>query len=57
MSSKDINKFCNLQPEGLSLHKTTMEKLNLSAQTFDRFKKSCNDYADLDYLDTIKLNI
>ncbi len=39
MSSKDIDKYCNLQPEGLSLLKTAMEKLSLSARAFDRIKK------------------
>jgi magnesium chelatase family protein len=48
MSSKDIDKYCNLQPEGLSLLKTAMEKLSLSARAFDRIKKVARTIADLD---------
>lgn len=48
MSSKDIEKYCDLQPEGLSLLKTAMEKLNLSARAFDRIKKVARTIADLD---------
>ncbi len=48
MSSKDIDKYCGLQPEGLSLLKTAMEKLSLSARAFDRIKKVARTIADLD---------
>ena len=48
MSSKDINKYCNLQAEGLRLLKTAMEKLSLSARAFDRIKKVARTIADLD---------
>ena len=54
MSSIDIDKYCNLQPEGLSLLKTAMEKLSLSARSFDRIKKAARTIADLDNSDTIK---
>ena len=48
MSSKDIDKYCGLQPEGLSLLKIAMEKLSLSARAFDRIKKVARTIADLD---------
>ncbi len=54
MSSKDIDKYCSLQPEGLSLLKTAMEKLSLSARAFDRIKKVARTIADLDNSDSIK---
>jgi len=54
MSSQDIDKYCSLQPEGLSLLKTAMEKLSLSARAFDRIKKVARTIADLDNSDSIK---
>lgn len=48
MTSKDIDKYCNLQAEGLGLLKTAMEKLSLSARAFDRIKKVARTIADLD---------
>ena len=54
MSSKDIDKYCNLQPDGLSLLKTAMEKLSLSARAFDRIKKVSRTIADLDNSADIK---
>ena len=54
MSSRDIDSYCNLQPEGLDLLKTAMEKLSLSARAFDRIKKVARTIADLDNSDTIK---
>jgi len=54
MSLSDIDKYCNLQPEGLNLLKTAMEKLSLSARSFDRIKKVSRTITDLDNSDTIK---
>ncbi len=54
MSSKDIDKYCNLQAEGLSLLKTAMEKLSLSARAFDRIKKVARTIADLENSPEIK---
>ena len=54
MSSKDIDKYCSLQPEGLSLLKTAMEKLSLSARAFDRIKKVARTIADLEESPDIK---
>ncbi|NOY50085.1 MAG: YifB family Mg chelatase-like AAA ATPase [Chlorobi bacterium] len=48
MSSKDIDKYCNLRPEGLGLLKRAMERLSLSARAFDRIKKVSRTIADLD---------
>lgn len=54
MSSKDIEKYCNLQADGLSLLKTAMERLSLSARAFDRIKKVSRTIADLDKSSNIK---
>ena len=54
MSSKDIDKYCNLHPDGLSLLKTAMERLSLSARAFDRIKKVARTIADLDNSTDIK---
>jgi len=54
MSSRDIEKYCSLQPEGLNLLKTAMEKLSLSARAFDRIKKVSRTIADLDNSNIIK---
>ena len=54
MSSRDIDKYCDLQPEGLNLLKTAMEKLSLSARAFDRIKKVSRTIADLDNSNIIK---
>jgi magnesium chelatase family protein len=48
MTSKDIEKYCNLQADGLRLLKTAMERLSLSARAFDRIKKVSRTIADLD---------
>ena len=54
MSSKDIDKYCNLQADSLTLLKTAMERLSLSARAFDRIKKVSRTIADLDKSDCIK---
>jgi magnesium chelatase family protein len=48
MSSKDVDKYCVLQPDGDSLLKTAMERLSLSARAFVRIKKVARTIADLD---------
>ncbi len=48
MSSKDVDKYCTLQPDGFSLLKTAMERLSLSARAFVRIKKVARTIADLD---------
>jgi magnesium chelatase family protein len=47
MNVKQIRKFCKLSPESLSLLKTAMEKLNLSAGAYDRILKVSRTIADL----------
>ncbi|PRX54701.1 YifB family Mg chelatase-like AAA ATPase [Flagellimonas meridianipacifica] len=47
MSTKMIRKFCNLNPDSLSLLKHAMERLNLSARAYDRILKVARTIADL----------
>lgn len=54
MYSKDIDRYCTLQPEALSLLKTAMEKLSLSARAFDRIKKVARTIADLEGSENIE---
>jgi magnesium chelatase family protein len=54
MSSKDIDTYCQLQPEGVALLKTAMERLSLSARAFIRIKKVARTIADLDNSADIK---
>lgn len=48
MTSKDIERYCKLNDEGLNLLKRAMERLSLSARAFDRIKKVSRTIADLD---------
>ena len=54
MSSRDIDSYCELQPDGLALLKMAMEKLNLSARAFNRIKKVARTIADLGNAKTIR---
>ncbi|WP_166386730.1 YifB family Mg chelatase-like AAA ATPase [Polaribacter sp. 11A2H] len=47
MSVKQIREFCKLSEESLTLLKTAMEKLNLSARAYDRILKVSRTIADL----------
>lgn len=47
MSVKQIREFCKLSEESLSLLKTAMDKLNLSARAYDRILKVARTIADL----------
>ncbi|MGK0413843.1 MAG: magnesium chelatase family protein, partial [Polaribacter sp.] len=47
MTVKQIRMYCKLSPESLSLLKTAMEKLNLSARAYDRILKVSRTIADL----------
>jgi magnesium chelatase family protein len=47
MNVKQIRKFCKLSDESMSLLKTAMEKLNLSARAYDRILKVARTIADL----------
>lgn len=48
MNVKQIRKFCKLSDESMSLLKTAMEKLNLSARAYDRILKVARTIADLE---------
>ena len=48
MNVKQIRKYCKLSDESMSLLKTAMEKLNLSARAYDRILKVARTIADLD---------
>ena len=48
MNVKQIREFCKLSVDSLSLLKTAMEKLNLSARAYDRILKVSRTIADLD---------
>ena len=47
MNVKQIREFCKLSEESLSLLKTAMDKLNLSARAYDRILKVARTIADL----------
>lgn len=47
MSVKQIRTYCKLSEESLTLLKTAMEKLNLSARAYDRILKVSRTIADL----------
>jgi magnesium chelatase family protein len=54
MSTKDLDVFCQLNPDGNSLLKHAMEKLNLSARAYDRIIKVSRTIADLDHAVSIE---
>ncbi len=54
MSRKDIEQYCQLDNEGITLLKNAMEKLNLSARAYDRILKVSRTIADLDYSENIQ---
>ena len=53
MNVKQIRKYCKLSDESMSLLKTAMEKLNLSARAYDRILKVARTIADLDSSENI----
>ncbi len=53
MNVKQIREYCKLSNDSLSLLKTAMEKLNLSARAYDRILKVARTIADLDFAKTI----
>lgn len=54
MSSKMLQKFCDIDDIGRSLLKNAMERLSLSARAFDRILKVSRTIADLEDSSTIK---
>src|ERR1035437_4704770 len=55
MSSKQVREFCKINDSGLSLLKTAMQKLNLSARAYDKILKVSRTIADLDNSAVIKI--
>lgn len=53
MGVKQIRKYCKLNDESMTLLKTAMERLNLSARAFDRILKVSRTIADLEGVETI----
>lgn len=54
MNVKQIRKYCELSSESLSLLKTAMKKLKLSARAYNRILKVSRTIADLDNKEYIK---
>src|SRR5690606_28766153 len=54
MGVKQIREFCKLSESSLSLLKTAMERLNLSARAYDRILKVARTIADLEKSPDIK---
>lgn len=50
----DVRKYCALTPEGQRLLRTTMERLGLSARSFDRIRKVARTIADLEGSATVE---
>lgn len=53
MGVKQIRTFCKLSEESLTLLKTAMERLNLSARAYDRILKVARTIADLEGVENI----
>ena len=53
MSTKLLNKYCQISDEGRELLKNAMERLGLSARAYDRILKVSRTIADLENSDTI----
>ena len=47
MSSRQIRKYCPLEPNSFQLLKSAMERLSLSARAYDRILKVSRTLADL----------
>ncbi|MCP4550899.1 MAG: YifB family Mg chelatase-like AAA ATPase [Bacteroidetes bacterium] len=54
MTSKQLRGICRIDPKGLDLLKTAIEKLNLSARAYDRIIKVSRTIADLEGDEDIK---
>ncbi|MBR4584126.1 MAG: YifB family Mg chelatase-like AAA ATPase [Bacteroidales bacterium] len=54
MSSKQIREFCKLDSTCISLLKTAMDRLHLSARAYDRIVKVARTIADLEHSDDIQ---
>ncbi len=56
MNSKQLQKFCTIHEQGITLLKTAMERLQLSARAYDRIIKVARTIADLDDSEFIQTN-
>jgi magnesium chelatase family protein len=54
MTSRQLRKFCVLDPEGKALLQTAMENLGLSARAHDRILRMARTIADLEGAETIQ---
>lgn len=54
MTSKQLHKYCKLNPEGKELLKNAMERLSLSARAYDRILKVARTIADLEASENIQ---
>lgn len=54
MGSREIRTFCSMDDTSLTLLKTAMERLNLSARAYDRILKVSRTIADLEASEAIK---
>jgi magnesium chelatase family protein len=48
MSTKDLDRYCKLQPVVNNILKNAMDRLGLSARAYDRILKVARTIADLD---------
>ena len=53
MTSRQIRKYCALDPASMTLLKTAMERLSLSARAYDRILKVARTIADLEGKETL----
>jgi len=54
MTSRQLRRYCHLDPECRGLLQSAMESLGLSARAHDRILRMSRTIADLDALPTIK---
>ncbi|GAA4203887.1 hypothetical protein GCM10022289_20860 [Pedobacter jeongneungensis] len=55
MSPKMVRKVCHINPDGIMLLKTAMERLGLSARAYDRILKVARTIADLAGSENVEL--
>jgi len=53
MSTRDLNKYCELDDQGQQLLKQAMERLSLSARAYDRIIKVARTIADIEQSESI----
>lgn len=55
MSSEQVKKVCQLNPQGQQMIKLAMEKLQLSGRAYERILKLARTIADLEQKDEIEI--